>query len=154
LKFIFALTQVKLWDTAGLERFQSPMYTHYSRAHGALLVYSVADPYTFDNLQVWVTEAKRFVETNPFKWALIGNKCDLPSEVDSTRVEARCVQLQTKISYDVSAKTGCNVMRAFNDLIATIHRDNHDNRHGFAEHSILLANTPPESKSRCSCRLL
>ena len=131
-----------MWDTAGLERFRSvgsPLYTHYRRAAGALLVYSVDEPHTFEKLQEWITEATHFVKPpQVFKWALIGNKCDLSNEIESTRVEARCEQLQTKLSYTVSAKTGKNVMKAFKALIAAVHKDNEQEHNGFVHSSVRL----------------
>lgn len=148
--------QVALWDTAGFERFQSgsPLYSHYRRATGALLVYSVEDSHTFDKLQGWVTEATHFVDPL-FNWALIGNKCDLPRKVERTRVRARCEQLQITLSYSVSAKTGHNVMRAFNDLVAAIHEDNKQQHiyNGYIDSSVQLnssINSEPTSKPCCS----
>ena len=147
--------QVSLWDTAGLERFPgSPFYSHYRRATGALLVYSVEDPRTFETLQDWITEATHFVEPL-FKWALIGNKCDLSSEIDSRRVEARCDQLQVTVSYAVSAKTGHNVKKAFNDLVAAIHRSNKQQNtvgHGRSfESSIQLNGDTLRTQSKQCC---
>ena len=131
-----------MWDTAGLERFRSvgsPLYTHYRRAAGALLVYNVNEPHTFEKLQEWITEATHFVKPpQVFKWALIGNKCDLSIEIESTRVEARCEQLQTKLSYTVSAKTGKNVLKAFKALIAAVHKDNEQEHNGFVHSSVRL----------------
>ena len=151
---------MSLWDTAGLERFRSvgsPLYTHYRRASGALLVYSLDDPHTFEKLQEWITEATHFVKPpQVFKWALIGNKCDLPSEIDNVRVAARCEQLQTTLSYSVSAKTGKNVMKAFKDLIAAIHRDHEQEHNGILDSSIQLHHSAsavhaPVDKSKSCC---
>ena len=59
---------------------------------------------------------------NTFVWAIVGNKADLQcEEVEKERVEAQCKNLQTTLSYSVSAKTGENVEKAFDNLITTIH---------------------------------
>jgi len=119
------LLQVSLWDTGGGERFRTLTNNFYRNADGALLVYCLEDNYTFENLQEWIDDASNHVSMDTFKWALIGNKCDLPNEVEKARVEARCEQLQTKLFYSVSAKTGHNVMKSFNDLIIAIHKKQH-----------------------------
>jgi len=97
----------------------------YRNADGGLLVYCLEDNYTFENLQEWIDDASQHVNMDSFKWALIGNKCDLPNEVEKSRVESRCEQLQTRLFYSVSAKTGHNVMKSFNDLISAIHKKQH-----------------------------
>lgn len=79
------------------------------------------DSYTFENLQKWIEDAAPHISTESFVWAVIGNKCDLPNEVEKIKVEALCEQLQTKLFYSVSAKTGHNVAEAFQDVVTTIH---------------------------------
>lgn len=139
-----------MWDTAGFENSsRSPPYSYYRRATGVLLVYSVENSQAFENLQTWTTQAKYLLGSPPsIKWALIGNKCDLPSEVDSTRIKARCEQMQATVSCPVSAKTGHNVMKALNDFINAIHRDNKQLQDNVPSTSIHL--TPEETKKyRC-----
>ena len=87
-----------------------------------MLVYSVEDSYTFENIKDWIEDASPHISPDAIEWALIGNKCDLTNEVGKERVAARLKQLEAKISYVVSAKTGHNVMEAFNTLISTIHK--------------------------------
>ena len=115
--------QVSLWDTGGCERYGARALTSrfFCKANGALLVYCVEDSYTFENLQKWIDDASKHVSTESFVWAVIGNKCDLPNEVEKIKVEQLCEQLQTKLFYSVSAKTGQNVSEAFQDVVTTIH---------------------------------
>lgn len=110
-----------LWDTAGGERFRTLTNNFYRDAHGAMLVYSVEDSYTFENLNNWIVDASPYINPDIFEWALIGNKCDLNNEIEKGRVEARLQQLEANIFYHVSAKTGENVMQVFKKLISTIH---------------------------------
>jgi len=96
---------------------------YYHDACGAMLVYCVEDIYTFENLQEYIEQASLYVNMNTFVWALLGNKADLScEEVEEDRIEAQCKELQTNLSYSVSAKTGQNITKAFNDLITTIHK--------------------------------
>ena len=115
---------MSLWDTGtyGCETFGSlSNLRFFHKANGALLVYCVEDSYTFENLQKWIDDASKHVPTESFVWAMIGNKCDLPNEVKKIKVEQLCEQLQTKLFYLVSAKTGQNVSEAFQDVVTTIH---------------------------------
>ena len=98
-------------------------------------MYCVEDGYTFENLQKWIEEASKHVPNESFVWAVIGNKCDLPNEVEKLKVEALCEQLETKLFYSVSAKTGQNVMEAFSDVVTTIHNTCH-------QHPKANSNTP------------
>ena len=112
---------MSLWDTGGCERHRALTNNFFRKAHGALLVYCVEDGYTFENLQKWIDEASKHVPVEAFVWAVIGNKCDLPNEVEKIKVEGLCEQLETKLFYSVSAKTGTNVMEAFQDVVTTVH---------------------------------
>ena len=94
----------------------------YRNADGVLLVYSVEDSYTFDNLQGWINDASQHVNLDTCEWALIGNKCDLYSEIETSRVEKFCEQSPTKLFFPTSAKTGENVIRALKNLIFAIHK--------------------------------
>lgn len=111
-----------MWDTAGSERFRALTNNYYHEASGAILVYSVEDTYTLENLQEYIHEAASYLNMNNFVWALLGNKLDLPCEVEKDIIDAQCNSLGTKLSYSVSAKTGENVTKAFDDLVVAIHK--------------------------------
>lgn len=113
---------MSLWDTAGGERFRTLTNNFYRDAHGAMLVYSVEDSYTFENLKDWIDDAAPYIDLDMFEWELVGNKCDLGNEVEKERVQARLDQLKAKLFYQTSAKTGKNVEQAFNSLVSTIHK--------------------------------
>lgn len=85
-----------------------------------MLVYSVEDRYSFEHLKEWVKDASEYIDISTSEWALIGNKGDLTNGVENSDVEMYRTQLHAKF-YTVSAKTGKNVLEAFNDLIRTIH---------------------------------
>jgi len=83
----------------------------------------VEDTYTFESLQEWIDDADRYINSDAFVWAFLGNKCDLYDEVGKDRVVTQCKQLNTDLCYKCSAKTGENVMEAFQDVIAAIHKN-------------------------------
>lgn len=85
-------------------------------------MYSVEDRYTFENLQEWVESASDVVDADSFVFALVGNKSDLPLEVEHESIKARCDTLGTQLSFFTSAKTGENVMGAFEKIVQHLQR--------------------------------
>jgi len=85
-------------------------------------MYSVEDRFTFENLQEWIENAHDSIDDpENFVWALVGNKCDLPLEIEHDTILSRQEQLQTELSFFTSAKTGDNVTEAFERIIEAIH---------------------------------
>lgn len=82
LKLLLFLLQVILWDTGGLERYDSMTANYYRNAHAVILVYDMTDEDSLIRLNEWVAEARRnsrWVER--LVVALWGNKCDLKNSV-------------------------------------------------------------------------
>lgn len=110
-----------LHDTGGGERFRTLTSNFYRNADAAILMYSVEDQYTFENLQEWVENAQVSVDPDNFVWALVGNKCDQPLEIEHDLISAKCTTIGTKLNFFTSAKTGENVRAAFEEIIKAIH---------------------------------
>ena len=112
-----------LWDTAGGERLRTLPNNFYRNADGVLLVFSIEDAYTFENLERWITEALKYVK-DTCEWTLIRNKCDIQdtSETKISDILRFCEQSPNKLYFATSAKSGENVMRAFESLICNIHK--------------------------------
>lgn len=85
-------------------------------------MYSVEDRYTFENLQEWIENCRDSVDPDNFTWAIVGNKSDLPMEVDHESVKARADQLATKLSFFTSAKTGENVISSLEEVVRDLYR--------------------------------
>ena len=86
-------------------------------------MYSIEDRYTFENLQEWIENAQDSVpDIDSFVWAVVGNKCDLPLEIERESIKARCDQLGTTLNFFVSAKTGENVATAFDKTLEYMYR--------------------------------
>ena len=67
---------LQTWDTCGQEIFKSVVSTFYKRANLAILVYSIDDEISFNDINFWLNEIKK--ESNDdIKLILIGNKTDL-----------------------------------------------------------------------------
>lgn len=85
-------------------------------------MYSVEDRFTFENLQEWIENAVDSIDdVDNFVWALVGNKSDLPLEIEHDTILSRQEQLETDLSFFTSAKTGANVASTFEHIIEAIH---------------------------------
>jgi Ras-related protein Rab-11A len=68
--------KVHLWDTAGQERYKSITSAYYKGAKGAMIVYDITRPETFNNVDKWFNEIREFGEKNVVLM-MVGNKSDL-----------------------------------------------------------------------------
>ena len=85
-------------------------------------MYSVEDHYTFENLQEWVENAQDAIDPDRFVWAVVGNKCDVPLEIEHDTILSLCEQLDTKLNFFTSAKTGENVKSTLDTIVEEVHR--------------------------------
>ena len=114
-------------------------------------MYSVEDQYTFENLQEWIENAQDSVDLDSFVWALVGNKCDLPLEIEHDSIKARCEQLGTTLSFFASAKTGENVVNAMEKIVAEVHKKRAGKFEKTTGHGVVKVQStnPNKSKSKC-----
>ncbi|CAI0437663.1 unnamed protein product [Linum tenue] len=96
------VVKAQIWDTAGQERYRAITSAYYRGALGALLVYDVTKPITFENVSRWLKELRDHADAN-IVIMLIGNKTDLK--------HLRAVALE-----DV------NVEKAFQTILSEIYR--------------------------------
>ena len=121
--------QVTLWDTGGLERYDSMTANYYRYCHAVLLVYDLHAEETLFFLADWFKEAKansRWPQRVVF--SLWGNKSDVTSDEQSPKEPAIAAFLKQynipeSLSFKVSAKTGENVTEAFEKVVQTVHDD-------------------------------
>ena len=80
--------KIILYDTAGQERYASITKNYFKRASGILLLYSIINKKSFNNLTKWVSEIRDKLgnnDDNKYLIFLIGTKYDLVKEDDSKR---------------------------------------------------------------------
>ena len=96
---------MQIWDTAGQERFKTITETYYKGAAGVVLVYSITDRKTFNNLENWL---KQINETQPenISKIIVGNKCDCSeAERSVTREEGEALAQKYGVDFlETSAK--------------------------------------------------
>jgi len=79
--------QILLFDTAGQERYLSSTKSYYKRANGVILLYSIIDKRSFDNLTKWLNEVNKVLDNKKGKYLifLIGTKYDIVKDNEDLR---------------------------------------------------------------------
>jgi Ras-related protein Rab-6A len=106
--------RIKIWDTAGQERFRSIIPSYLRDCTVVVLVFSIADLGTFQDLKFWhqvVSDVSRAV------LFVVGNKVDLESQRAVTYEAALAYAEQVGASYrETSATAPINVEDLFMEL--------------------------------------
>ncbi|CAK4619259.1 hypothetical protein LEN26_015988 [Aphanomyces euteiches] len=153
--------KAQIWDTAGQERYRAITSSHYRRAAGALIVYDVSSRSTFDNAQShWLKELRNSADTNSTLLSclmLVGNKIDLAEDpsisVVSQEDHDAAISEAGIMSIRASAKTGQNVVEAFEKLVIEVYNQdkarNAKPEEAPAPSVDLSAPAPPKKKNNC-----
>lgn len=112
--------RAQIWDTAGQERYRAITSVYYRGAVGALVLYDITKPATFENLDKWISELKEHAD--PCVCIMIvGNKTDLRSQRVVSTEEGRLLAEKYRYSFiETSALDASNVGEAFNNLLVDI----------------------------------
>jgi small GTP-binding protein len=101
------------WDIGGQQdKLYSTEY-YFVQAVGAMIVFSLKDLSTFNDINFWVTKLKDLSGDVPY--ILVGNKTDLERNVDKSLIEAEVKKLGVQY-FETSAKLNENVDLAFESL--------------------------------------
>jgi len=119
------VAQLDILDTAGQEEFSAMREQYMRTGEGFLLVFSVTDKSSFDEIPRFHTQILRVKDKDEFPMILVGNKSDLENERTVATAEAQELGRKLKIPYlESSAKQRINVDAAFHDLVRSIRRSN------------------------------
>ncbi|XP_041014866.1 ras-related protein RABA2a [Juglans microcarpa x Juglans regia] len=114
--------KAQIWDTAGQERYRAITSAYYRGALGALLVYDVTKPTTFENVSRWLKELRDHADSN-IVIMLIGNKTDLKHLRAVATEDAQGYAEKEGLSFiETSALEATNVEKAFQTILAEIYR--------------------------------
>ncbi|CAH0678169.1 unnamed protein product [Spodoptera exigua] len=115
--------KLDILDTAGQEEFSAMREQYMRSGEGFLLVFSVADHASFDELYKFHKQILRVKDRDEFPMLLVGNKADLEHQRVVSLEEAQALSRQLKVPYiECSAKARMNVDQAFHELVRLVRR--------------------------------
>lgn len=109
-------------DTASIEEFSAMRDMYMRGANGFVLVYSVIDQSSFDEIPQIRDQILRVKDTDSFPMILVGTKIDLGDRQVGT-VQGQTLARSYNIPFlEVSSKTGTNVGQVFDELAREIQK--------------------------------
>lgn len=110
-------------DTAGQEEFSAMREQYMRSGEGFLLVFSVTDHSSFDEMFKFHRQILRVKDRDEFPMLMVGNKSDLEFQRHVGLEEAQQLSRQLKIPYiECSAKNRVNVDQAFHELVRVVRK--------------------------------
>ncbi|KAL4232524.1 Ras-related protein R-Ras2 [Mactra antiquata] len=137
------VARLDILDTAGQEEFSAMREQYMRSGMGFLLVYSVTDRSSFDEIYKFHKQILRVKDRDEFPMILVGNKSDLEHQRQITLTEGQELARQLKIAHiEASAKMRMNVDQAFYELVRKVRLFEFNERPP--------VKTKHKSKSRCT----
>ena len=133
------IVKLQMWDTCGQEVYRSLISSFYRSASLAIIVYSIDNEESFNNIEKWLNDVKS--QSNPnVKIFLIGNKADLEDKRKVARIEGEKFYNDHKLTYfiETSAKTGFNVQNVFIKAAKELYLTNEELRNRLTRPGSLL----------------
>ncbi|XP_031550814.1 ras-like protein RAS2 [Actinia tenebrosa] len=119
------VAHLDILDTAGQEEFSAMREQYMRSGEGFLLVFSVTDRSSFDEINKFYNQILRVKDRSEFPMIIAGNKSDLEYERTVSTAEGQELARQLRIPYlETSAKQRTNVDQAFHDLVRAIRQFN------------------------------
>lgn len=113
--------KLDILDTAGQEEFSAMREQYMRSGEGFLLVFSVTERSSFDEIYKFHKQILRVKDRDEFPMLMVGNKVDLPRVV--WEEDAQNLARQLKIPYiECSAKNRMNVDNAFYELVKVVRK--------------------------------
>eukprot|EP01117_Protostelium_nocturnum_P018080 TRINITY_DN7485_c0_g1_i1.p1 TRINITY_DN7485_c0_g1~~TRINITY_DN7485_c0_g1_i1.p1 ORF type:complete len:206 (+),score=33.13 TRINITY_DN7485_c0_g1_i1:27-644(+) len=104
---------LKIWDTAGQEKFRSIVSTYYRGSSAAVIVYDVTRKTSFDSLESWYNDL-RMVAHPDIVVVIVGNKCDVEDERQVTVEEGqKWADDHSAHFFEASCKTDVGITETF-----------------------------------------
>ena len=111
---------LRIFDTAGQERYKSVSFSFIKKADGIILMYDITNKSTFEAINDWIKNISEFGKEN-LSIVLVGNKCDKSEERAVSIEEGKEKSNEYKIPFfETSCKDGINVQETFDKIIEEI----------------------------------
>ena len=118
------VVKLQIWDTCGQEAYRSLIKNFYRNASLAIIVYSVEDLKSFNDINVWLKQVKSYGIPS-CKIFLIGNKIDTDNREVTLEQGLKC---KNDFFFDcfmeTSAKEGINTKELFVNCATILYEEN------------------------------
>ena len=112
--------RLQIWDTAGQERYRNIAKNYFQSTDGFVIVYDISNTESFEKLDYWIEQIKANSQEYT-KMILFGNKCDIIEDRKIKKEEGEEYAKNNNINFfEVSAKEGTNVDKAFESFVKDI----------------------------------
>ena len=140
--------RLRIFDTAGQERFKSVSASFIKKADGVILIYDIGEKDSFEAVDNWI-KSIREIGKDKLPIILVGNKCDLSD--DKRMISLKEGQDKANefniLFYETSCKEGINIKEVFEKLIDDIIEKGNKNLMG--EFKILNKGKKGKKKEKC-----
>ncbi|XP_066265365.1 ras-related protein R-Ras2-like [Branchiostoma lanceolatum] len=117
------VARLDILDTAGQEEFSAMREQYMRTGEGFVLVFSVTDRGSFDEVYKFHRQILRVKDRDEFPMLLVGNKADLDQQRVVSQEEGQELARQLRVGYlEASAKTRLNVDQAFHELVRIVRK--------------------------------
>ena len=114
--------KLRLWDTAGSEKFRSVTRGYYSNTCYALIVYDITDDSSFNSVKQWIEDVQSFANKDT-NLVLVGNKVDLNNKRKISKEEGQNLATEYGMDfYESSALTGENINDIFEGICQKVNQ--------------------------------
>jgi Ras-related protein Rab-1A len=154
------VVKLQIWDTCGQEAYRSIIKNFYRNASLAIVVYSIEDLDSFNDINIWLKQVKTY-GTSSCKIFLIGNKIDTEERIVSTEMGIKC---KNDFFFDcfmeTSAKDGINIKELFINCATILYEENQsliesfnnkENKDNIPQRFTLDKSDIYEEKEQCDC---
>ena len=113
--------KLHIWDTAGLEKFKSIVYSYFRDIDIIFFIFDVNDKKTFNNIEKWNNYVDNINKKDKYiiKY-LIGNKTDLDYRVVKYDTASEFGKLFDMKYFETNIKTQESIDNVFNNIIIDI----------------------------------
>jgi len=111
---------IKIWDTAGQEKYAVMAKNYYQRAHGIVITFALDKRSSFNNLKNWLNSIKDNTSQD-IPIIIIANKKDLVEnrEVPEEEIIQKAEELEVEY-FETSAKENIMIDEAFEKIIQIV----------------------------------
>jgi len=116
--------KIKIWDTAGQEKFRNLTSTYFVNSNGIFIIFDLGDKLSFDRINDWMKQINYYLYSIDVPIVLLGNKYDNHNrEVNEKIIEDLSNFYHFKY-FNVSALKNIGINEAFNYMINEILKKN------------------------------